>query len=349
MAVVGRPMLCAALCAVSTLAAEAVAAQAAGVAPAQPAAGAASPATAPTTEETRIRAREAYTRGQAAFAAGKFAEADAAFAEAYAAVPNPIVLLSSAECEVQLGKLEDAYLTLQRYLKDRPDAPDRAEVERKATDLAALPATLALTTEPSGAMVELDGQPTPQLTPVELQVPRGDHRLRLTLAGHKPKDVPVQARIGARLELGVALEREEAAVAAEAATASPGPAPATAPPKPSTTALWVTSIVGATGLVTGTVLGFMVLAERSHFDANPTDQTAKRGERLALFTDVSFGVGAMALVTAAVLYFTADQPSHPVSQPGDAAQAPHAEASPRLTLLPVASAREAGIAAMGRF
>jgi tetratricopeptide (TPR) repeat protein len=340
-----RPVLCALFCGAS-VSASAQAAPSEAPESGAPAANAPQ-APAPASEDTRARARDAYTRGQAAFAAGRFADAEAAFSQAYAAVPNPIVLVSLAECQVQLGKLEDAYTTLQNYLKARPDAPDRTEVERKAAELAALPSTLALTTEPPGAMVELDGQPTPQLTPVELQVARGEHTLRLTLAGHKTKEVPLQARIGARLELAVTLELEQAEPQAVAEAA--GPEPAAPKPKSPTTALWVTSIVGATGLVTGTVLGFMVLAERSRFDANPTDASAKRGERLALFTDVSFGVGAMALVTAAVLYFTADRPTQSASKAGDATPAAQSRLEPRFTLLPMASGREAGVAAMGRF
>jgi hypothetical protein len=113
-----------------------------------------------------------------------------------------------------------------------------------------------------------------------------------------------------------------------------------------TAALWVTSIVGAAGLVTGTVLGFMVLAERSDYDAMPTAKTADRGERLALFADVSFGVGAMALITGAVLYLTDDSGSEP------APAAPAASAKlrgPSFAVAPVAGPRIAGLTARVRY
>ena len=83
---------------------------------------------------------------------------------------------------------------------------------------------------------------------------------------------------------------------------------ATPVPEPSTAALWITGVVGAAGLVGGTVLGFMALAESSDFDADPTAASADRGERLALFADVAFGVGAMALITGIVLYVTDGEP-----------------------------------------
>ncbi len=321
----------------------------AAAAPAAPAAAAPATPAAPTPEQLE-QARAAYARGQQLFSQGAFAEAESAFAEAYAAVPNPVVLLSSAECQVRLGKLQDAYDTLQRYLQQSPGASDRAEVERKAADLASVPATLVLSSEPSGAAIKLDGQDTGKHTPAELSVMRGEHTLELTLSGHQSQTVTVQARIGARHELQAALTAAPAKPAVAAAGQQPAVAnlkvePEEAAHRP-TTALWITSIVGAAGLVTGTVLGFMVLAERSDFDANPTDATAKRGERLALFTDVSFGVGAMALVTSAVLYFTADQAAAS-EKPGQASSA--RARSPRLALVPAVSSHAAGLSALGRF
>jgi tetratricopeptide (TPR) repeat protein len=302
--------------------------------PAQPAPQAAEP-----TLEQREKAREAYTRGQSLFAESKFSEAEAAFIEAYAAVPNPVVLLSTAECQVRLGKLDDAYAALKRYLSERPDAPDRAEIERKAAELLALPAMLVLSSEPAGAAIKLDGQDTGRKTPAEISVSRGPHKLDLALSGYDAASESVEARIGARHELHAVLKATAKAPAAgETAAADLKVAPE-APHGTPATALWITSIVGAAGLVTGTVLGFMVLAERSDYDANPTEATAKRGERLALFTDVAFGMGAMALVTGAVLYFT-----------GDSAQAPSsAEPAASVQLAPSAFAHGAGVAAHGRF
>jgi tetratricopeptide (TPR) repeat protein len=309
--------------------------QAPAAAPAQPAALAAPP-----TQEQRDKAREAYARGQALFDAGKFAEAEAAFAEAYAAVPNPVVLLSTSECEVHLGKLDDAYVALQRYLQERPDAPDRAEVERKAADIVGLPATLVLSSEPSGAAVKLDGHDTGAKTPTEISTARGPHTIGLSLPGYEPASETVQARIGARHELHAVLKL---LVAAKEEPPPPPPPPSlkVAPQthEVPTTALWITSITGAAGLVTGTVLGFLVLAERSDYDAKPTEATAKRGERLALFTDVAFGMGAMALVTGAVLYFTADEAQ---------ASEPHEHAA-SFMLSPATSAHGAGLTARGRF
>jgi tetratricopeptide (TPR) repeat protein len=299
----------------------------------QPAAGAAAPtspvpppAPAEPTPEQREAAREAYARGQALFAAGNYAQAKAAFEQAYAAVPNPVVLVSSAECDVRLGNLEGAHSVLQQYLALRPDAPDRADVQQKIADLEATPAHLLLSSEPAGAKITIDGKDTGKVTPADVEVMRGDHAVGLSLDGYTPSDEGVTARIGARHELAVKLQ--------------PLPPPPT-DLKPTveagqpTTALWITSIVGAAGLVTGTVLGFMTLAERSDFDAHPTKASADRGERLALFTDVAFGVGAMAAVTAVVLYVSANDPEP--------------EPAPSISVEPAVSLNGAGLSARGRF
>jgi tetratricopeptide (TPR) repeat protein len=297
----------------------------------------AQPPAAPEPTEAQLEAaREAYARGQTLFAENRFAEAKAAFEQAYAAVPNPVVLVSIAESDLRLGNLEDALETFQRYLAARPDAPDRADVEQKIADLLATPAVLVLSSEPLGASIEIDGQDTGKITPAEIQVARGDHVVELSIAGYETASSPVAARIGARHELHVALEPAPPAapVAAES--------PALVQPERGlpTTALWITGVIGAAGLVTGTVLGFMVLAERSDFDAEPTADSADRGERLALFTDVAFGVGAMALLTGAVIYLTA----------GDSADAAAAEQqAARFQVSPLVSPGGAGVSARTRF
>ncbi len=285
------------------------------------------------TEAQRETAREAYTRGQALFAENKFAEAKTAFEQAYAAVPNPVVLLSIAESDVRLGNLEVALATFQRYLAERPDAPDRAEVEQKISELTATPATLVLTSEPAGAVIVLDGRNTGKVTPAEIEALRGDHSIELSTAGYQKAMTAVTARIGARHELHVTLQPEPPAPAA------PEPLVTAEADGSPTTALWITGVVGAAGLVTGTVLGFMVLAERSDFDAAPTADSADRGERLALFTDVAFGVGAMALLTGAVIYLTA----------GDSVEEAAGEDAARLQLSPLASPDGAGVMARTRF
>jgi hypothetical protein len=260
-------------------------------------------------EAARERARETYTNGRQLFDQGKYVEARAAFQEAYDLIPNPIVLISLAEIDLRLGKFDEAVDEFRLYLEKRPDAPERAEVEKKITELEATPTVLILSSDPTGARIVIDGKDTGQVTPAEVPVSRGEHALELSLDGYETTRETLTVRLGSRHEL-------------HAAMVQPSPPPAAAEPEPPapvaveleeppTTALWVTGIVGAAGLISGTVLGFMALAERSDFDAEPTEDSADRGERLALFADVAFGVGAMAIVTGAVLYLTSDDEAAP--------------------------------------
>lgn len=308
---------------------------------------AATPPAAPPTQAQRDTARAAYARGQGLFAQGKYEEAQAAFQEAYDVVPNAVVLISLAECSVRLGKLDDAEALLQRYLTDRPDAPDRDTVEKKIAELRSTPSMIVLTTTPAGAQVALDGSDTGKLTPVELIVTPGAHKVEVKLDGYLPIAENLEIKIGGRHELQIELQN------APPPPPPPPPVVKVTPPPPvrkdtdPTAALWVTSIVGAAGLVTGTVLGFMVLAERSDYDAMPTQKTADRGERLALFADVSFGVGAMALITGAVLYLTDDSGSEPAPAAAPAATAKLRE--PSFAVAPVAGPRIAGLTARVRY
>jgi hypothetical protein len=307
------------------------------------------PPAAPPTQAQRDTARAAYARGQGLFAQGKYEEAQAAFQEAYDVVPNAVVLISLAECSVRLGKLDDAEALLQRYLSDRPDAPDRDTVETKIAELRSTPSMIVLSTTPAGAQVALDGSDTGKLTPVELTVTPGTHKVEVKLDGYLPIAENLEIKIGGRHELQIELQK------APPPPPPPPPPPVAkiTPPPPvrkdtdPTAALWVTSIVGAAGLVTGTVLGFMVLAERSDYDAMPTEKTADRGERLALFADVSFGVGAMALITGAVLYLTDDSASEPAPAATPAASAKLRE--PSFAVAPVAGPRIAGLTARVRY
>jgi Ni,Fe-hydrogenase III small subunit len=303
-----------------------------------PAVTAPAPAAEPTPEQ-REAARVAYDRGRQLFAENKFADARAAFQEAYDNVPNPIVLVSIGECQLRLGNYEDSHDAFTRYLAGRPDAPDRADVEKKLAEIVAMPATLVITTAPAGATLKVDGQDSGKVTPAEIQMPRGPHTLELTLAGHTAVTEPLTAKAGVRHELHAELQPVPAP---PPPVAPPPPPPAPEPASPPTEALWITGIVGAAGIVTGTVLGFLALSERSDYDANPTAESADRGERLALFADVAFGVGAMGALTALVLYVTYDDEPEPAVDSETSAE-------PSATLTPVVGPSTIGVVAGGRF
>lgn len=265
-------------------------------------------------------ARRAYAKGQNAFAQGDFAAAQTAFEEAYANVPNPIVLVSIGEAAAKQGKITTALAAYEQYLRVRPDAPDRADVEQKHAVLAQTPGEVAVTSEPAGADVIVDGRAVGQRTPTTLQIAPGAHRIEVVLAGHAGEAWPAEVSAGARAEHAFALHAQTPSPAAvtptaesklEEAPSAPDAATAGSP----TAAIVITASLGAVGLIAGTALGILALTARSDYDQNPSAAKADDGERLALFSDVGFGIGAMALVTTAVLLFTRDASSSDSDKP----------------------------------
>lgn len=263
-------------------------------------------------QAARDRARDAYARGQEAFRTGDYDEAVAGFQAAYEAVPNPVVLLGLAEAQERQGDIAGTVATLERYLAERPDAPDAAQVRERIGELQARPATLVITSDPPGAAIAIDGEPREEVTPAEIEVPAGEYAVALTLPDHDPASETVQAAPGGRHELEVDMQvavtvtDEDDVFGAGDGGAAPAEAPDLQDDEEQglSAGVWVAAGVSGAALVGGTVLGFLALSEQSDFDMMPTEDSADRGERLALFADVAFGVAAIAGVTAVVLYLT---------------------------------------------
>lgn len=279
-------------------------------------------------EEARATAREAYARGQEEFRSGNFEAAEAAFQQAYDAVPNPVVLLGIAESRERLGNVAGTIEVLEKYLEERPDAPDEAEVQERLTNLRATPAVLMVSSDPPGAAITIDAEARDEVTPAEIEVPAGEHVVAVSLAEHEPASQTVEVGPGARQEVAV-----ELAAAEEGLDEDPfgdgGEGGAAPPPTDEgdegdetlPAGVWVAAGISGAALVGGTVLGFLALSEQSDYDMMPTEGSADRGERLALFADVAFGAAAIAGVTAIVLYLT-DSGSEGGDETPDVAVAP---------------------------
>jgi tetratricopeptide (TPR) repeat protein len=301
----------------------------------------------PSAEET-ARAREAYKSGQKYFEAEQYEEAEVSFREAYAAVPNPIVLLSVAECQKRAGKNEEAVATFESYLEAKPDAKDRAEVEVKIEEIKSLPATLVITTDPPGAKISIDGSDSGKVSPAEVEIAPGEHTVELTLDSGESVTKSLQAGFGARHELVVDIGSADLV---DPFAASDGQDVYGAEPEPqkddtggSSVAPWIVISVGGAALAAGTVLGVMALSEESDFNENPNTDSADRGEQLALFADVAFGVGAVAVITGVVLLLTEGEPA----AEDDSAAAGNTK-GPRVMAAPVLHRDGGGFAASVRF
>jgi tetratricopeptide (TPR) repeat protein len=299
------------------------------------------------TERQRAEARELYARGQGLYRAGQYAEAEAAFWQAYEVIPNPVVLLGIAEARERAGNVAGAIEVLERYLRERADAPDRASVESRIAGLRTRPATLVITSDPPGARILIDGRDLGYVTPREIEVSPGHHEVSARL-GEESASQEVDAVMGMRVD--VALDLEPIVEGPEMGDQQPIEEPVTPPVVEEEdegggpgTAVWVTAGVAAAALVTGTVLGFLALSEQSEFDENPTESRADRGERFALFADVSFGIAAAAAITGLVLYLTG------VGRDDDDDEEPAPADAARLRLRPLAGREAGGMAAQVEF
>lgn len=266
-----------------------------------------------TPEQARAAAREAYGQGQSLFREGKHVEAEEAFMQAYAIIPNPVVLLGVAEARQAQGNLQGAVEALETYLETRTDAPDAEQVQARIDEMKTARATLSITSTPPGAAIVLDGEDTGEVTPAEIEVEPGEHVVALRLEGREPVEQRVDAGFGSQPE--VALELAEIAVEEPTLEGDGEPLPEAEADtlddveeddEGPSTAVWVLSAVAAAGLVGGTVLGFLALTQESEFDDLPSDSTADKGERYALFADVAFGLAAVAGISAIVIFLTAD-------------------------------------------
>lgn len=258
------------------------------------------------TAEQRARARQLYAEAQALFEAGNHAQAEASFRAAYEAVPNPVVLRAIASAQEHQGNIAGAIQTLEQYLRESPQAADRAEVEARLAQFRSRPASVNVSSTPTGAQIFLDGTDTGQTTPHELSMPAGQHTVEVRLDGHSPSSQTFEAQAATRVRLELNLDAEADPLGTEggdqqAVGEDEGGAEESGSSDPSA-GVWVLAGIGAATLVAGTVFGFLALSEQSNFDSEPNTDSADRGEIFALVADISFGVAGASVLAAIILY-----------------------------------------------
>ena len=265
---------------------------------------------------SKARARELYAQGQQLFRSGEFGAAQRAFEDAYRAVPNPVVLLSVSECQVRIEDYAGALASLKQYLAERANAPDRAQVEAQIATLQAKPGFVAVESVPTGAMIALDGGNTGQVTPSELSLRAGPHSIVLTAPGHQPMEQQVEVTIGTRQRMTLTLTPVPIAVVEPVVTPQPTEQPRRG--RHAGAAVWTSLGIAGVAAITGTALGVTAMKKDKQYKDDSAAEhpnkaeladLKKRGERMALFADVNFGIAAVAGVTALVLYLTSAEPA----------------------------------------
>jgi tetratricopeptide (TPR) repeat protein len=86
-------------------------------------------------EDDIAAARTHWQRGTRLYEVGDYREALDEFKAAHVAKPDPAFLYNIAQCHRQLGEAEQAITLYKRFLAASPNAPNRAEVERRVVEL----------------------------------------------------------------------------------------------------------------------------------------------------------------------------------------------------------------------
>ncbi|MBN2575264.1 MAG: hypothetical protein JXP73_11935 [Deltaproteobacteria bacterium] len=92
-------------------------------------------ARAETEAEKKQQARERYEKATRLYDVGKYSEAIAEYEQAYLLTGDPALLFNIGQAYRLWEHPEDAIRAYKNYLRQRPDASNRADVERKISDL----------------------------------------------------------------------------------------------------------------------------------------------------------------------------------------------------------------------
>ena len=174
------------------------------------------------------------------------------------------------------------------------------------------------------------------MTPADLEVAPGTHTVSVSLEGYRESSQEVTVEFAEEQNLPLPLSPGSDEVAPDDLDDTP-----VVEGGRSSTGLYVAAGVTGVALVAGTVFGFLALGDQSDFDDDPTEDTADRGERFALFADIAFGVAAAAGITTLVLFLTRG--------PAEVVEEEETDEALRLRLAPLALRNGGGMAAHLRF
>lgn len=126
--------------------------------------------------DNRAKAKAAFARAVQAEERQDWRTAVDEYLNAYELAPHPDVLFNVATVYERMSELRQAATFYGRYLKDAPDAPDRAKVERTIDGLRKKPSAVTIESAPAGAVIIVDGERKGR-APIELKLPGGEHHI----------------------------------------------------------------------------------------------------------------------------------------------------------------------------
>jgi len=280
-------------------------------------------------------AKEHFRKGAELYRAERFREAAAEFEVAYRLKPHGAIHYNVAQCRERLGEWPGALRSYVDYLREVPEATDRAAVrasmQRLEERLASAGAqALLVYSDPLGAEVRLDGKPRGR-TPFHTVLPPGGYALSLALEGHEPAerdltlapgtalvvDVPLAPATPPRPGAGPPPPAARADLGARPAALPGGPGPAVDParqPAPAVksrgrTWTWVAASASAVALAAGAYYG--VTARRKSDElrdgtvrpASANEALRGDAEQAARRANVLYGIAGAAGAAGLTLFF----------------------------------------------
>lgn len=264
-----------------------------------------------------------FNRGLADMEAGRFATACPAIGESYRLDPRGGTLFTLAECEAGAGKIATAIARYEDYLQffsrltpeqqKKQLGREKIAMEQKRGLALEVPTlTLMLPPDaPPNAHVLRDGVAfqRPALG-IALPVDPGEHVIVLQIPGQPPSEQRIS--LAKRDKKTLEIKLPKAAPPPKGVLEPPGPPPATGS-SGRRMAGYVLGGVGVASIVVGSVTGGLVFSKKGTItsncqgaDCNHTGLDAVNDAKaLGLASTVTFLAGGAALVTGAVLVFTA--------------------------------------------
>lgn len=252
-------------------------------------------------ESPTMTAPEAYALGVRLFEAKRYEAAEDAWTRSNALSPNPALLIAVADTRQRRGDEPGTVAMLEQYLAASPEAPDRVSVEARIATLLETPATVVVRSDEEGHAILLDGKPIDRKTPAKIELEPGEHTLVVVGDGQQVGEKTIQVGYGEQRDL-VFTSTTPSEVVVEQGEPEDG---FEQRERTARRAVWALSGVSAAALLAGTVLGFTAIKQEQKYRENPTLETADKGDRLALFADVSFGISALSAITAFTIFLTA--------------------------------------------
>jgi hypothetical protein len=277
-------------------------------------------ARAETAEE--VRADALFHEGVVKFDAGQISQACAAFTESLRLDPKLGTLLNLALCHERDGKPATAWLEWSHAAAWATQNGQRERREFANQHLITLEAQLSrvlLKLPPARELssVEVDGEPLPEprwFLPMFLDP--GEHSVAVSAPGKYRETLKVVVPRHPSMQL-IAVPPLRDVNPGDKQRAAPTSSGPTAPAEPrghtSSALAWTAGAIGLAGVLVGSIFGVLTLEKRddigAHCSGNRCDPTGAQlhddAQTLALVSTVGFTVGAIGLVTGAVLVLSA--------------------------------------------